>query len=286
MINKIAVIGATGMLGKPVTRALAQNGFKITALVRDRLKANLPEGVNKLDGDVANIKSLERLLTGQDALYLNLSIKHHEKEKDFHTESEGLKNILAVARTKNLKRIVYLSSIVMRYQGMNGFHWWAFDIKQQAVQMIKESGIPYTIFYPSNFMDNFHTTYRNGNRILLSGNSAHKMWWVSAEDYAKQVVASLKTTAAENKDYVVQGPEAFTADEAAEIFIQQYPHAKLRISKAPLGLLKFLGRFSQKINYGYHVIEALNNYPEQFEAEDTWKDLGRASTTLRLFAKK
>jgi uncharacterized protein YbjT (DUF2867 family) len=192
MINKIAVIGATGMLGKPVTRALAQNGFKISALVRDRLKANLPEGVNKIDGDIANVKSLERLLTDQDALYLNLSIKQHEKEKDFHTESEGLKNILAAARTKNLKRIVYLSSMVMRYQGMNGFHWWAFDIKQKAVQMIKDSGIPYTVFYPSNFMDNFHTTYRSGNRILLSGTSSHKMWWVSAEDYARQVVVSLK----------------------------------------------------------------------------------------------
>jgi uncharacterized protein YbjT (DUF2867 family) len=286
MINKIAIIGATGMLGKPVTRALAQNGFKITALVRDRLKANLPEGINKIDGDVANVRSLERLLTDQDALYINLSIKQHEKEADYHTESEGLKNILAVAKTKNLKRIVFLSSIVMRYQGMNGFHWWAFDIKQRAVQMVKESGIPFTIFYPSNFMDNFHTTYRRGNRLLLAGTSSQKMWWISAEDYAKQVAASLKTPAAENRDYVVQGPEAYTADEAAEIFIQQYPHKKLSISKAPLGLLKFLGKFNQKINYGYHIIEALNNYPEQFEAEETWKDLGRASTTLRLFAKK
>src|SRR5690349_16933605 len=142
MINNVAIIGATGMIGKPVTRALAQNGFKLTALVRDRLKANLPEGVTKLDGDVSNVKSLERLLTGQDALYINLSIKQNEKETDYHTEAEGLKNILAAAKTKNLKRIVYLSSIVMRYQGMNGFHWWAFDVKQNAVNMIKESGIP------------------------------------------------------------------------------------------------------------------------------------------------
>lgn len=286
MITKIAIIGATGMLGKPVTRALAQNGFQIIALVRDRLKANLPEGVTKIEGDVSNIKVLERLLTDQDAVYINLSIKPDEKETEFHTEAEGLRNILTVAKVKNIKRIVYLSSLVMRYQGMNGFRWWAFDIKQQAVKMIKESGIPYTIFYPSNFMDNFHTTYRRGNRILLSGNSAHQMWWISADDYAKQVVASLKTSVAENKDYVVQGPEPFTADEAAQEFVNSYQHAKLSISKAPLGLLKFLGKFSPKINYGYHIIEALNNYPEQFDAEETWKDLGRPSTTLRLFAKK
>lgn len=286
MISNVAIIGATGMLGKPVTRALAQNGFRITALVRDRLKANLPEGVTKLDGDVSNIKSLERLLTGQDALYINLSVKPHEKEKDFHTEAEGLKNILEVAKTKNLKRIVYLSSLVMRYQGMNGFNWWVFEVKRNAVNMIKNSGIPYTIFYPSTFMDNLHNANRRGNRILLSGNSVQKMWWISAEDYAKQVVASLKTSVAENKDYAVQGPEPFTSDEAAQEFIQHYPHAKLSISKAPIGLLKFLGKFSRGINYGYHIIEALNNYPEQFEAEETWKDLGRPSTTLRLFAKK
>jgi hypothetical protein len=49
--------------------------------------------------------------------------------------------------------------------------------------------------------------------------------------------------------------------------------------------LKFLGRFISKVNYVSHIVEALNKYPEKFEADNTWRDLGRPETTLREFAR-
>ena len=173
----------------------------------------------------------------------------------------------------------------MNYQGINKFNWWVFDLKRKAVNMIKESGIAYTIFYPSTFMDNFNHTYRRGNRILLAGESKHKMYFISASDYAEQVVRSYQQYTNENKEFIIQGPEAYTADEAAVIFQQNYTKEKLSISKAPLGLLKFLSNFSQSINYGAHIIEALNNYPEKFEAEKTWEALGKPTTLLKDFAR-
>jgi hypothetical protein len=48
--------------------------------------------------------------------------------------------------------------------------------------------------------------------------------------------------------------------------------------------LKFAGVFSQKMNYVAHIIEALNNYPEKFSAENTWRDLGKPTITLKDFA--
>ncbi len=33
-----------------------------------------------------------------------------------------------------------------------------------------------------------------------------------------------------------------------------------------------------------HIIEALNNYPEKFEAQSTWNELGKPSITLKDFA--
>ncbi|GCC49884.1 hypothetical protein SanaruYs_00980 [Chryseotalea sanaruensis] len=60
------------------------------------------------------------------------------------------------AKQKKIKRIGFISSPIMNYQGMNNFNWWVFDVKRKAVDMVKQSGIPYTIFYPSTFMDNFN----------------------------------------------------------------------------------------------------------------------------------
>jgi len=38
-VNKIAFIGATGMLGQPVAKMLLEEGFQVRALVRDLDKA-------------------------------------------------------------------------------------------------------------------------------------------------------------------------------------------------------------------------------------------------------
>jgi hypothetical protein len=59
----------------------------------------------------------------------------------------------------------------------------------------------------------------------------------------------------------------------------------LKIIKAPIGIMKFLGSFIQKLNYGWHICEALNKYPEKFESEKTWKELGSPSITLADYAK-
>lgn len=286
MPKKIAIIGATGMLGKPVTKAFCNSGYSVSVLVRDLVKAKgvLPQNIHFVEGDLRSLADLKRLLKDNDSLYLNLNVKQYEKPTDFHAEEQGLANILQVAKECGTKRIGFISSLVMNYQGTNGFNWWVFALKHQAVGLIKESGIPYTIFYPSTFMDNFHSTYRQGKRLLLAGESKGKMHFIAGEDFARQVVQSFDILTTENKEYAIQGLEAYTADEATSIFQQSYTKEKLSISKAPLSLLRFLSIFSQKMNYGVHIIEALNNYPEKFEAKQTWDELGKPTITLRDFA--
>ncbi|HYC30451.1 MAG TPA: hypothetical protein VEB42_16565, partial [Chitinophagaceae bacterium] len=90
----------------------------------------------------------------------------------------------------------------------------------------------------------------------------------------------------ENKEYTVQGLEPYTWDEAAKVFIDNYSKLKLKIVKAPMGMLKLAGRLSPKTWYGYKMLTALNNYPEKFEAEQTWNELGKPQITLAEYAQK
>jgi nucleoside-diphosphate-sugar epimerase len=284
-MTKIAFIGATGMLGKPVATELLNAGFEVSALVRDpeRSKRVLPEGIKLVKGDLKNSSDVDDFLKGKDMVYLSLSIKQNEPKNAWHSESEGMKIILAAAKKHNIKRIGYLSSLVMFYQGMNGFKWWVFDIKHKAVEMIRQSGIPYSIFYPSNFMESLDGMYRSGNRMLLAGTSQAPMYFIAANDYGKQVAVALKNNNG-NKEYYIQGPEPFIADDAVKEFVKHYPKGKLSISKAPLGIIRFFGLFNTRMNYGGHILEALNNYPEKFMAQTTWEELGIPSTTIQKFA--
>jgi uncharacterized protein YbjT (DUF2867 family) len=283
---KILFIGATGMLGKPVAAQLLQSGFDVTLLARDTAKAQaLFTQAKVIQGDVFDKSTLANAFDQMDAVYMNLSVEQSSKEKDLHAEREGIENILLAAKEKGIKRLSYLSSLVHFYEGMNGFSWWAFRNKLSAVDKIKASGIPYTIFYPSTFMETFPYQMMQGKKIALLGKSEAPMWFIAAADYAKQVARSFEIPGTENKEYNIQGPEAFTFDEAAKIFINNYSKAKLSIMMLPIGLIKFFGNFVQKYNYGWHICEALNKYPEKFESQPTWNELGKPVTRLADYAK-
>lgn len=288
MIKKIAVIGATGVLGKPVTIELVNAGFSVTALVRNLSKAKsmLPNEVNLVEGDLTQMSDIITALTAQEAVYLSLNLNTSFRKDDFHPEIEGLQNILSATYQTHVKRIALLSSLVMHYQGIEGFDWWAFTIKHNAVKMIRESGIPYTIFYPSTFFENFTDHYRQGSKIILAGKSLFPQWFIGAEDYGRQVARSFQILTNENKEYPIQGLESFTTDKAAKEYVSHHTKEKLSITNAPLWLVRFFGLFSNKANYGAHIIEALNNYPEKFESEKTWQELGKPTLTLKEFANR
>jgi hypothetical protein len=169
---------------------------------------------------------------------------------------------------------------------MNGFHWWAFQIKNQAVQKIKKSGIPYTIFYPSTFMECLPYQMMRGKRIGMLGRSEMPMWFIAADDYAKQVARSFKQLTIESREYNIQGTEGLKTDEAVKLFIDNYSRQKLTTMSAPVGLLKFMGIFNQRMNYAWRICEALNKYPEKFESETAWKDLGKPEITIKKYAEQ
>lgn len=283
-MKRIAIIGATGMLGKPVTQQLIAAGFSVKLLGRNtkKMKQLFPTAA-VAEADLKSLESLRLSLADCDTIYLNLSVKQDEKAADWHTESDGLDNLLQAAKELDIQRIVYLSSIVKDYQGMNGFDWWVFRIKNEAVEKIKTSGISYYIFYPSTFFESFELQIM-GKNIAMVGTSNEKMWFIGATNYGKQVVAALRQDNLASDEFVVQGTEAFTYQEANEMFIKNYPHARLGILTMPIWVAKFGGIFSQKMNYLFHIMTALNNYPERFEAEQTWKKLGKPEQTLAVFA--
>lgn len=282
-MKKVLVIGATGMLGKPVTKQLSKAGFDVFVMGRNEkaLRETFPE-VTIFQGDLKNKTDLQASMSGQDVVYLNLSVLQTQKENDWLTEREGLQNVLEVAKEIQLRRIAFLSSLVMNYQGMNGFDWWVFRIKQNAVRLIKESGISYSIYYPSTFMESYSLQII-GIFIAEAGKSHHKMHFIAAEDYGNQVAADLKSDSTENREYSIHGSEAFTYNEANKIFAQN-ANKKLFTLYTPMWVMKMGSYVVQQANYAYHILTALNNYPEKFDSEKTWQELGKPVKTLKEFA--
>lgn len=321
-IEHITVLGGTGMLGRPVVRELVTAGFRVTAMVRDAARAvkKLPARVRLVEGDLASKKDIRKALSDADAVYLNLSTRPEMKRYDaFLPERDGLENVLAVVDELNdgprqgrhiaemkIKRVGAISSLVHRYQAMGGFRWWAFEIKEWVEKTLAGADVPVTLFCPSSFMETFDQGgIMQGHRLMLVGKSRQPMHFIAAEDYGRMVAVSFRNleelirqqgTGGVNGDgaidpcsdrrYDIHGPEAFTFDEAALVFIKNYRHGPMKITKVPMWLIRLVGAVNSEVRYLSRIMEALNNNPEDGPDATVWKELGMPAITLAEYARR
>ncbi len=272
------------MIGAPVTNRLVDQGWQVTAIVRDidKAKVKLNAGIQLIKGDLKDPDGLIEAFAGNDVVYLSLNTGPFEKDAAFKTEIDGVYNVIEAAKQTGIKRIGFLSSIIKDYQGID---WWVFDVKREACRILLDSDLPVTIFYPSNFFENFPGLQMMGSRVVLVGEQKTKSWWVGTKDYARQLTAALQQTHSEDREYPVQGHEPMNFDEAAEVFISHYSYKKLKKTRIPIGMLGIFRKFSVKIDYNYSIVYAINHYDEQFQSEKTWRDLGNPQQRLAEFTR-
>lgn len=283
MTNRIAVIGATGNIGLPVTQALVEAGFEVVALVRDlpRARMVLPAQVSLVTGDLKDRSSLVRAMTGTSAVYINISTRDTDQEGRFSPESGGLENITSVAQECEVKHIAYLSSLLARnYEG----DWWVMNAKKAGIAHVKASAVPHTIFYPSNFMENLSGGMLQGSRLMLAGNSPQQAWWIAGEDFGRQVGVALHLDHSESREFVIQGPEPMTMQEAATAFAKHYPSDSVKVTTMPMAALRFMAVFAKKMRFLTNLMAVVNGNEEHFEAQPAWDLLGTPQIALADYA--
>lgn len=287
MVKNIAVFGATNFFGLPVVKALVEAGFNVHVLTvdTDRDKALLPDVVTIHEGNWMYHHDLKRFLKQVDTVYFSMSVDLNEQAEDFHAETDGLREVLNASLECGIKRFAYLSSILQYNQVENESTWWVFRVKKDAVNYVRDSGMPFTIFYPSTFMEFFETTYRSGKTIRLFGHSRFPIYFISVKDYAEMVVRSFKSNSTQDKEYFIQGNNCYSMHEASRIYIKNHGSEKLKLITMPMWWLKIKGLFNPKWKFILELSMALNENNEQFIAEDTRKELGNPSISLAEFAK-
>ncbi len=269
--EKILIVGATGMLGQPVTRKLKEDGFEITILSSDSAKARTIFGneFEIVDGDVTNFESLKRPLEGKDLLYINLSAKI-DPLKYQKIEIEGTANLARAAREAGLKRIMNISSAASKGKENGAIY---LDAKVRAENSLIESGVPYTVMRPSWFFETLPHFVQDGRAAIL-GKQPMQINWLAASDYAAQVSNAFRSQAAARKCFYNLGPEKLTMAEALQIYCDWF-FKGMKVKEVPFWIAKLLA-----LSTGNKKLQMAIPFFEYFAVQDENVDSSPADSLL------
>lgn len=176
----ILVTGATGIQGGAVARNLLKRGFKVRGLTRnpqsDKAKEMATLGVKMVKGDFDDPASLRAAMDGAYGVFAVTDFWEHGYQK----EIEQGRNLIDAALETDIKHFVFTSvESANVYTGIPHF-----ETKGQIENYLRDSGLPYSIVRPVEFMDNV-LSYR---KSILAGtyydprDSGKTHQWIAASD--------------------------------------------------------------------------------------------------------
>ena len=260
---KILIIGASGMLAKPVIKELAGDGHQLKLFSRTIKNDNLNENCEIYKGDLFHPVDLQEAMEGCEAVHINLSKVN---------ESSAVNRIVGFAMKNRIKLITYISGCTVLEEN----RWFPLvDNKYNAERAIITCGIDYVIFRPAWFFETLPLMIRNG-KAMMFGKLLYPSRWIAAKDYAQMVVKAYKIPDAKNKSFNVYGKQFYYMKDLLYEYCQNiHPEIK-KITVIPIWLANTIAILTRnKILKGAaELFSYFEKVKETGDSIETYKILG------------
>ena len=212
----ILVTGATGFVGSHLVKRLRKEGLKVRAVTRTPAKAqSLADlGAEVVPGEIDDPASLEAAAQGCDRVIHLVGIIQEGRGFTFRSvHVEGTRNVLDAAKKAGIGHFVYQSAVGSREGAKSQYH----RTKWEAENLVRASGIPYTILRPSLIYgpgDLF--TIRISEMIKVSpvlpviGTGRSKIQPIFIDDVVECLRKIVTSESFINKIYEIGGPDELT----------------------------------------------------------------------------
>jgi NADH dehydrogenase len=240
---KIFVTGAAGFVGREVVRQLLAAGYKVRALVRDPKRARkvLSETVELYQWDVTRPEGIRQGMTGCQAVVHLVGIIFETGGATFEEiHVQGTRHVLEAARDEGIRRFIHMSALGTRPDARSRYH----QTKHRAENLVRESGLDWTIFRPSvifgpndRFVNRLARIMRNAPVVPLIGSGQARLQPIGVSDVAACMVLSVGNPVSIGKVYELGGPQTMTYDELYSVILEVL-NLRKRIIHLPAGLIK------------------------------------------------
>jgi len=278
-MKNIFITGASGFVGKHLIDNLTKNqSFFVHTFLRTKNPKKHPSVHEISYGDIRNFESLRNaFLKGpiDTIIHLAAVIKPPKKEDYFTVNVKGTENLVRLAETFEVKRIIFLSTDVVLYNIAHPYK----ESKLQCEEIISRSNLDFIIFRPapiygSGDTKNFATLISLIKKWPLFPVVKCKMEPVYVGDVTKMILAAIEYPYNCRKIYNVPGG---SFNEFSEIITTISRILKLKRLIVPIPkkiFLPLLKIYERIIPYpllnSYQVEKWLQNKP--LDVSDIKKD--------------
>ena len=215
----ILVTGGTGFVGSHLIKRLRQGNVSVRAIVRnpDKAQALRDLGVDVVRGDISDAASLGKATTGVERVIHLVGIIQQGPGATFEgVHVDGTRNVLEAAKRAGVRHFFYQSALGTRPNAQSEYH----KTKWTAEELVRASGIPYTILRPSLIYgagDQF--TIRLSEMIRLSpflpiiGSGRSKVQPIFIDDVVTCILKAVTSECCLNEIYEVGGPDQLSYKE-------------------------------------------------------------------------
>lgn len=247
-MKTILVIGASGFVGRRLTKALLTEGYTVRCLARDpaRVQDLAAAGCEIVQGDVSDLSSVLRASDSVQAVYIAIHTMSSQPastadQRFMSVELNGLQNIVTACQADGVRRLIYVTSLGTAVDASSE---WMRE-RWQAEQFLLDSGLYVTVVRPGMIVgaggrgfDTLASQAKRSVAVFLGGQQ--KMRTIAVDDLIYYLVSVLDDPRAYQHRYDVGNDDVLTnsqmIDAQAEILGRRRP-IKLQIPPALLGVL-------------------------------------------------
>jgi uncharacterized protein YbjT (DUF2867 family) len=278
LMERILVVGGTGLLGRPVARHLLGAGFTVRLLVRDRARAAaaMGPGFEYVEGAVQDREAVHEAVRGCAGVHVSLGAATPAALE--MVEHHGTAVIAQAAADHGVRLLSYVTGSLVhaRYPGRIPEH----RAKLAAEAAIRRSGVPFVFFRPTYVIDNLPRHIRG--RVAVALGRPQPLHMVAAADLAGMVGRAFTTPGVANHNLYVHGPQAISVRDALRIYCTAVEPGN-RVISMPIRVMSavdliLLGGRSRTT---LQLIALLNRLGEQGDPAEAARLVGPATTTVQ-----
>ena len=239
----IVITGASGFVGSHLVSRLVSAGRGISCLARSERasKSLLAKGCRVIRGDIIRPETLRGILHRDDFVIHLVGIIEEKGPATFQAvHVQGTRDLVAEATREGAGHFFYQSALGADRESWSGY----LRTKAEAEEIVRQSGIPFTIFRPSliigpwdGFTKKLADMLKLSPVIPLPGEGKAKFQPVYIKDWLRCIGQVMDDPGSFAGTYDIVGPEHLTYREIVEGLSKAMGYRK-PVFSIPMGFMK------------------------------------------------